>query len=102
MRNKALCGVISLKAENDALIGFKPLAINKPKTKDAVSFLDTIQAIDKKVLLVINERDTDMEKSFANIPTVKQVHVEYLNPVDIMQAHMVLVAEDAFDIINSD
>ncbi|USN56512.1 MAG: 50S ribosomal protein L4 [Candidatus Peribacteria bacterium] len=101
MRRKAMCGVLSLKAEEKEIAGFKAFALKAPKTKDAVAFLDAAGFANKKVLLVVNESDENLERSFANIPTVKQVRVQYLNPVDVMQAHIVLIAEDAFDTINS-
>lgn len=101
MRRKAMCGTLSLKAEEKAIAGFKAFDLKSPKTKDAVAFLSAAGFADKKVLLVVNESDENLERSFANIPSVKQVRVQYLNPVDVMQAHIILVAEDAFETINS-
>jgi large subunit ribosomal protein L4 len=101
MRRKAMCGTLSLKAEENAIAGIKSFDLKTPKTKDAVAFLDAAGFANKKILLVVNEYDENLEKSFANIPTVKQVRVQYLNPVDVIQAHAIIVTEDAFDTINS-
>lgn len=40
MRRKAMRGVISLKAEDNAIAGVKVFGLKAPKTKDAVAFLD--------------------------------------------------------------
>ncbi|HBB03358.1 TPA: 50S ribosomal protein L4 [Patescibacteria group bacterium] len=38
----------------------------------------------KKVLLVVPGKDENVFKSFRNLPKVKYLYMDYLNPADLM------------------
>lgn len=99
-RNLALNGIITLKAKAGELMGLKDLTLDAPRTKDAQEILKNIWISTKKVLFVIAQKDENVLKSFRNLPKVKYLSVDYLNPADLMSYHTVLFLESALKNLN--
>jgi large subunit ribosomal protein L4 len=83
-RKLALNSIITLKAKAGELMGLKDLTISAPKTKDAQEILKNIGILSKKVLFVVAQKDENIFKSFRNLPKVKYLYVDYLNPADLL------------------
>ena len=64
------------------------------KTKKMVAVLKALEA-DKKVLLVLPEKDETVIRSARNIPGVKTAMVNTLNVYDILNADKFIVVKDA-------
>lgn len=96
----ALNSIITLKAQAGELMGLKDFTLTAPKTKEAHDILKNIWIAAKKVLVVIAQKDENIFKSFRNLPKVKYLSVDYLNPVDLMGYHTVLFLESALANIN--
>ncbi len=99
MRRLALNSIITLKAKSGELLGLKDIDLTAPKTKEAQDILKNIGIANKKVLLVIANKDETTIKSFRNLPKVKYLHADYLNPVDLMSYHTVLFLESALSVL---
>jgi len=99
-RKIALNSIITLKAKAGELMGLKNLTLSAPKTKDAQEILKNIWIANKKVLFVVVEKDENILKSFRNLPKVKYLYVDYLNPADLMWYHTVLFLESALATLN--
>ncbi len=99
-RRLALNSIITLKAKANELMGLKDFTLTSPKTKDAQEILKNIGILDKKVLFVIAEKDENILKSFRNLPKLKYLSVDYLNPADLMSYHTVLFLESALASLN--
>ena len=99
-RKIALYGLLSLKAKDSSLCGLQNLDFSAPKTSEALSVLENIKLSNKKVLLVLSQKDEIIQKSFRNIKGVKYVLVNYLNPVDIMHADKIVFMESALQVVN--
>ena len=99
-RKIALNSIITLKAKAGELMGLKNLTLSAPKTKDAHEILKNIWIASKKVLFVIVEKDENILKSFRNLPKVKYLYADYLNPADLMWYHTVLFLESALATLN--
>ncbi len=99
-RTIALNSIITLKAKAGELMGLKDLLLSAPKTKDAQEILKNIWIAAKKVLFVVAEKDENVLKSFKNLPKVKYLYVDYLNPADLMSYHTVLFLESALSHLN--
>ena len=99
-RKIALNSIITLKAKAGELMGLKDFTLTAPKTKEAQEILKNIWISMKKVLVVIAQKDEIILKSFRNLPKVKYLSVDYLNPVDLMSYHTVLFLESALANIN--
>jgi len=76
-------------------LGVQDFSFDVPKTKSAQDVLKHIGIFGKKTLLVLPQKDEHIVKSFRNLPRVKYLHADYLNPVDLMSYHTVLFFESA-------
>jgi len=99
-RKIALNSIITLKAKAGELMGLKDITITAPKTKEAQEILKNIGILNKKVLFVVAEKDENIFKSFRNLPKVKYLYADYLNPADLMSYHTVLFLESALSNLN--
>jgi len=99
-RKIALNSIITLKAKAGELMGLKDFTLGAPKTKDAQEILKNIGILNKKVLFVIAEKDENILKSFRNLPKLKYLSADYLNPADLMSYHTVLFLESALANLN--
>lgn len=99
-RKIALNSIITLKAKAGELLGLKDFTLNSPKTKDAQDILKNIWISNKKVLLVLVQKDENILKSFRNLPKLKYLYADYLNPADLMSYHTVLFLESALTTLN--
>jgi large subunit ribosomal protein L4 len=98
-RKVALNGIITLKAQDKALVGLS-LAELQPKTKEAISILSNMGIQGQRTLLVMKEKNDGIEKSFRNIEKVKYLLLDYLNPKDLLNAEKVIFLEDALTMLN--
>lgn len=98
-RKLALNGIITLKAQENALAGLALTSL-APKTKDAIAILSALDIAGKKTLLVMKEKNDGIEKSFRNIQKVKYLLLDYLNPKDLLNADKVIFLEDALNALN--
>ncbi|HMS90882.1 MAG TPA: 50S ribosomal protein L4 [Candidatus Absconditabacterales bacterium] len=99
-RKIALNSIITLKAKAGELMGLQNIILGAPKTKDAQEILKNVGIASKKVLLVVSEKDENLFKSFRNLPKVKYIYADYLNPTDLMSYHTVLFLESALATLN--
>ena len=98
-RRLALNSIITLKAQESALAGLS-LTELAPKTKDAIAILTALQLTNKKILLVMKEKNDGIEKAFRNIPKIKYLLIDYLNPKDLLHAEKVVFLEEALAELN--
>ncbi len=99
-RRLALNSIITLKAKAGELMGLKDFTLTAPKTKEAQNILKNIWISAKKVLFVVPNKDENILKSFRNLPKVKYLYADYLNPADLMWYHTVLFLESALTSLN--
>lgn len=99
-RKIALNSIITLKAKAGELMWLQNIILGAPKTKDAQEILKNVWIASKKVLLVVSEKDENLFKSFRNLPKVKYIYADYLNPTDLMSYHTVLFLESALATLN--
>lgn len=99
-RKVALNGLLTIKARDNEICALKDFTMDVPKTKEAIEILKNIWLTNKKILLVVNEKKDNLTKSFNNIPKVKYITVDYLNPFDIMHSNKIIFLESAIDKVN--
>jgi len=100
-RKLALAGLLTLKAQESGLLGLDQFGLTAIKTKDALGVLHAIGLQNQKVLVVLDARSEMVEKSLKNVEWVKYLHVDYLNPVDLLYYDKVLFLKPALDKINT-
>lgn len=101
MRRKALCGSLTLKAKDDALVAVDKLSFDTPKTADAVKVLSSVDLSAKKTLVVVSSDDAWVAKSFGNIATVSVVLVDTINAYDVLSHKNVMFTVNALDRLES-
>ena len=94
VRRLALKSAFSSKVMADEMLVLESLSLEEIKTKTIVNMLNALGA-DRKVLLVLPEKDEKIVLSARNIPGVKTALVNTLNVYDILNCDKFLVVKDA-------
>ena len=89
----ALKSVLTSRVEEGKFIVLDELKFDAPKTKEFAQVLKNLEA--DKALVVLNDNDTNVVKSAANIPTVKTASTQTINVYDILKYDTVIVTQDA-------
>lgn len=82
MRRLALRSALSSKVRDGQLIILDELQMPTPKTKEMLSTLSDLTGT-SSALILLPEKDTNVEKSVTNVPHAKALRARYLNLVDI-------------------
>ena len=94
VRRLALKSAFSSKVAADEMLVLESLSLDEIKTKTIVNMLNALGA-DRKVLLVLPEKDEKIVLSARNIPGVKTALVNTLNVYDILNCDKFIVVKDA-------
>ena len=100
-RKIALFGLLTLKLQNDSILGLDNFSLTSIKTKDALTVLSAVGLQWHKVLVVLDKKDEVVEKSLRNVDGVKYLYVDYLNPSDLLYYDKVLFLKPALEKINT-
>ena len=94
VRRLAMKSAFSTKVAAGEMMILKELTLDEIKTKTMVNLFGALKA-DKKVLLVLPEKDEKVILSARNIPGVKTALVNTLNVYDILNCDKFIVVKDA-------
>ena len=94
VRRLAMKSAFSTKVAAGEMMILKELTLDEIKTKTMVNLFGALKA-DKKVLLVLPEKDDKVILSTRNIPGVKTALVNTLNVYDILNCDKFIVVKDA-------
>ncbi|WP_336248913.1 50S ribosomal protein L4 [Stomatohabitans albus] len=97
----ALRSALSDRASENNIVVLDKLAFDAPKTKDAIALLDSVGLSDKVVLVVIAERNLNVEKSFSNLENVHVLTVGQLNTRDVLISDVVLFDQASLELVGS-
>jgi large subunit ribosomal protein L4 len=90
----AMKAALSSKVVDSEIIVLDELNFAAPKTKQVVGMLDSLKA-GAKVLLVLADKNENVEKSARNIEGVKTAHVNTLNVYDILNCDKFIITKEA-------
>ncbi|NIQ38449.1 MAG: 50S ribosomal protein L4 [Proteobacteria bacterium] len=93
VRKGALRSLLSLKNKEGKLWVLKDLKFGEIKTKKFAQFMETFGF--DNALIVLPERDINVEKSARNVPGVKVLRVEGLNVYDLLSHENVVFLKEA-------
>jgi large subunit ribosomal protein L4 len=99
MRRAALRSALSVKAENGDIIILDEVNFSTPKTKEVVTLVENV-ADGKSALLLLAERNENLEKSARNMEDVKTLRAGYLNIRDLLGYEKILMPLAALDVVN--
>ena len=94
MRRLALKSAFSAKVAAGHMLVLDALTVEAYKTKTVAAMLKALGA-EKKVLLVLSEKNDMAVRSARNIPGVKTALVNTLNTYDVLHADTFIVVKDA-------
>lgn len=90
----AMKSALSSKVVDSNIIVLDELNFAAPKTKQVVSMLDNLK-VDAKTLIVLAEKNENVEKSARNIEGVKTALVNTLNVYDILNCNKFIITKEA-------
>lgn len=94
VKRLALKSALSSKVLNNEIIVIDDLKFDAPKTKDMTNLLTKLNA-NKKALIVMGDKNTNVIKSANNIPNVQTALVNTLNVYDILNHNSFIITKDA-------
>lgn len=94
MRRLAIRSVLSKHAGAGSLTVVEGIVPSEPRTRSVQDALDALGA-DRRVLLVSGEYEENLHRAARNIDAVTVMPAANLNVVDLVNAHRVLMTEDA-------
>lgn len=98
-KRTAIRQALSMKANADAVIVMDEIAVKEISTKAAADLLKKINA-KGRVLIAVDTKTPELEKSVANLPKVDLVQAKYLNVYTVMNADNVVITKKALEQVN--
>ena len=99
-RQRALFCLLSSKVKAKTLVVVKTLDVKEVNTK-AFDVIMKSLPLGTKTLIALAGRNENVEKSSANLKTVKTIHASYLNVADLLKYETLVLPEDALKQINA-
>jgi large subunit ribosomal protein L4 len=90
----AMKSALSSKVVDNEIIVIDELNFAAPKTKQVVTMLDSLKA-GKKILIVLADKNENVERSARNIEGVKMTLVNTLNVYDILNCDKFIITKEA-------
>ncbi|HNZ55280.1 MAG TPA: 50S ribosomal protein L4 [Candidatus Paceibacterota bacterium] len=101
MKAKAFFTVLSQKLRDGEILFAEAVNFDKPRTKDAQTYLSGLAKIKgyeklvyktgKRAILALPEKDENLEKSFRNIKSASLMEVSNINPLDLLNYKYLVV-----------
>lgn len=99
-RQRALFCVLSAKLQSNALVVVRNLEMKEMKTQAMDAVMKSLP-LGKTTLIALASRNENVEKSSANLKTVKTIHAAYLNMADLLKYETLVLPEDALAQVNA-
>ena len=99
MRRKAIRCALSALARDEQLVFVDKLEMEAPKTKEMRQILNTLVGQDNSALVLVAERNENVQRSVNNLPDAKTLRASYLNIRDLLKYDKVIVPLDALEVI---
>ena len=93
MRRLAIKSILTSKVEEKELIIVDKLELKEIKTKEMVKVLDNLKT--KKALIVLSEKNLNVQASARNIENIKTTLVNTINVFDLLKYDNLVITEEA-------
>ncbi|MEW9122235.1 MAG: 50S ribosomal protein L4 [Thermotaleaceae bacterium] len=94
VKRLAMKSALSSKVQDNSIIVLDALEMSMPKTKEMTNVLKNLK-VDKKALIVLDEKNENIIKSANNIPGITTTLVSTLNVYDILKHDQFIITKDA-------
>jgi len=98
VRRLAIRSILSLRANEEAIIVLDGLTFDAPKTKEFRAVLNNLD-VNKKALVVLEEGNEFAKLSARNIPGVKVVAPDNVSVLDVVAHEKLIMTKAALDIV---
>lgn len=98
MRHLALKGGLTVKAQEGKILVLDGLEMEEPKTKEMLTILENLK-VEDSTLILLPERNTNVERSARNISGVKTLRANYLNLRDLLSHDWLIMPLGALEMI---
>ena len=92
---------LSTKAKENQILIVEDLSFEAPKTKDFVALAKSLQVADKKILLVLPDRNKNVYLSARNLERVQVVKASDINTYSILNCTSLVLAESSVAVIDN-
>lgn len=96
VRQLAMKSALTTKVNDNDLIVLDELEFDAPKTKQMISVLENLK-VNNKAMIVLSEKNENVEKSARNIPNIKTTLVNTLNVYDILNYDKFIITKAAIE-----
>lgn len=96
----AMRSILSELVRQERLMVVKDIALKEPKTKELVALLAKSKVEDKKILLIKEADDKNVELASRNIIGVRFINVDAVDPVNLVDADKVIITTAAAEKLN--
>jgi large subunit ribosomal protein L4 len=100
MRILAYKSALSIKAKEERIILLDEIKMQAPRTKDMINILEALD-VDSSALILLAERNFNVEKSTNNLPNAKTLRADYLNVRDLLHYDYLIMPLDALEVVES-
>lgn len=91
---------LTYKVQDNQLIVVEDFTFEAPKTKDFINIAKNLKVDGKKVLLVLAERNNNVNLSARNVPDARVITASDINTYAIMRSNAIVLSESSVDVIN--
>ena len=94
VKRLAMKSALSSKVASSEILVLDKLELTEIKTKNMIEVLNNLN-VNTKTLIVLDEKNENVERSTKNIPNVKLTKVNTLNVYDIINCEKFIITKDA-------
>jgi len=98
MRRAAYRSALTVKAQEDQVVVLDSLALSTPKTREIKMMIDRL-GLQGSVLIMLPERNENVELSARNLPNVKTLRASYLNIRDLLGYDYLVLPQESLAVI---
>lgn len=91
---------LTYKVQDNQITVVEDFTFEAPKTKDFINFAKDLKVDGKKILLVLADRNNNVNLSARNVPDARVITASDIYTYAIMRANAIVLTESSLDVIN--
>lgn len=91
---------LTYKVQDNQITVVEDFTFEAPKTKDFINFAKNLKVDGKKILLVLADRNNNVNLSVRNVPDARVITASDIYTYAIMRANAIVLTESSLDVIN--
>ena len=91
---------LTYKVQDNQITVVEDFTFEAPKTKDFINFAKNLKVDGKKILLVLADRNNNVNLSARNVPDARVITASDIYTYAIMRANAIVLTESSLDVIN--